>query len=359
MKVKDIVALNLVQQYANTKSSKNAYQTISTVILTNADEESTALTSRNGLDIFTKDATDKWSVTENGKIAADEAESHISEEQLSDEDFFVKVVTFHQSYGYEDFIEGINAETEDGKISYQVKDGVFKKFCNDAKQYPDKNFLFVIDEINRGNISKIFGELITLIEPSKRIGASESFSVVLPYSGDVFGVPQNVFVLGTMNTADRSIAMMDTALRRRFDFIEKMPDPGVVRDEVGEIGSIDVASLLEIMNRRIEFLYDREHTLGHAFFLNIGTIGELKAVFENKIIPLLQEYFYEDYEKTQAVLNDTQQIYIVQVNDESDLFSNVFNELKSDNSDMKFEVANGVSDDDFIRFAMNITKVGD
>ena len=359
LKVKDIVALNLVQQYANTKSSKNAYQTISTVILTNADEESTALTSRNGLDIFTKDATDKWSVTENGKIAADEAESHISEEQLSDEDFFVKVVTFHQSYGYEDFIEGINAETEDGKISYQVKDGVFKKFCNDAKQYPDKNFLFVIDEINRGNISKIFGELITLIEPSKRIGASESFSVVLPYSGDVFGVPQNVFVLGTMNTADRSIAMMDTALRRRFDFIEKMPDPGVVRDEVGEIGSIDVASLLEIMNRRIEFLYDREHTLGHAFFLNIGTIGGLKAVFENKIIPLLQEYFYEDYEKTQAVLNDTQQIYIVQVNDESDLFSNVFNELKSDNSDMKFEVANGVSDDDFIRFAMNITKVGD
>ena len=359
LKVKDIVALNLVQQYANTKSSKNAYQTISTVILTNADEESTALTSRNGLDIFTKDATDKWSVTENGKIAADEAESHISDEQLSDEDFFVKVVTFHQSYGYEDFIEGINAETEDGKISYQVKDGVFKKFCNDAKQYPDKNFLFVIDEINRGNISKIFGELITLIEPSKRIGASESLSVVLPYSGDVFGVPQNVFVLGTMNTADRSIAMMDTALRRRFDFIEKMPDPGVVRDEVGEIGSIDVASLLEIMNRRIEFLYDREHTLGHAFFLNIGTIGELKAVFENKIIPLLQEYFYEDYEKIQAVLNDTQQIYIVQVNDESDLFSNVFNELKIDNSDMKFKVANGVSDDDFIRFTMNITKVGD
>ncbi len=197
---------------------------------------------------------------------------------------------------------------------------------------------------------RFFGELITLIEPSKRIGASESLSVVLPYSGDVFGVPQNVFVLGTMNTADRSIAMMDTALRRRFDFIEKMPDPGVVRDEVGEIGSIDVASLLEIMNRRIEFLYDREHTLGHAFFLNIGTIGELKAVFENKIIPLLQEYFYEDYEKIQAVLNDTQQIYIVQVNDESDLFSNVFNELKIDNSDMKFKVANGVSDDDFILF---------
>lgn len=100
---------------------------------------------------------------------------------------------------------------------------------------------------------------------------------------------QNVFVLGTMNTADRSIAMMDTALRRRFDFIEKMPDPGVVRDEVGEIGSIDVASLLENYEPQNRVLYDKEHTLGHAFFLNIGTIGELKAVFENKIIPLLQD----------------------------------------------------------------------
>ncbi len=359
LKVKEISSLELLEQYANTKSSKNAHQTISTTILNNADEKSTTVSSRNGLDLFTKDEYDNWSVTENGKNAADEAESHITEEQMSDEDFFVKIVTFHQSYGYEDFIEGINAETEDGKISYQVKDGVFKRFCNDAKQNPDQNFLFVIDEINRGNISKIFGELITLIEPSKRIGASESLSVVLPYSGDIFGVPQNVYILGTMNTADRSIAMMDTALRRRFDFIEKMPDPGVVRKEVGQIDGIDVASLLEIMNRRIEFLYDREHTLGHAFFLNIGTIGELKAVFENKIIPLLQEYFYEDYEKIQAVLNDTQQIYIVQVNDDSTLFSNAFNELKSDNDEIKFEVAKNVSDADFIQFAKNITKVGD
>lgn len=359
LKVKDIVALDLLQQYANTKSRKSAYQTISTTILTNADEASTSFLSRNGLDLFTKDKNDNWSVTENGKAAAEEAESYVSDEQLSDEDFFVKVVTFHQSYGYEDFIEGINAETEDGKISYRVKDGVFKKFCNDAKQHSDKNFLFVIDEINRGNISKIFGELITLIEPSKRLGAEEALSVILPYSGDVFGVPQNIHILGTMNTADRSIAMMDTALRRRFDFIEKMPDPEVIRNEVGEIEGVDVASVLEIMNRRIMFLYDREHTLGHAFFLNIETIQELKVVFENKVIPLLQEYFYEDYEKIKAVLNDTNGTYIFQFNNDSALFSSSFNELRSDNDDVKYEVAKNVSDEDFKKFVLNISEVGD
>ncbi|XBO84426.1 AAA family ATPase [Enterococcus faecium] len=138
-------------------------------------------------------------------------------------------MTFHQSYGYEDFIEGIYAETEEGRIHYRVKDGVFKEFCNRAKSYPDQNFLFVIDEINRGNISKIFGELITLIEPTKRLGAKEELSVVLPYSGEQFGVPKNVYLLGTMNTADRSIAMMDTALRRRFSFVEKMPDSNIVK----------------------------------------------------------------------------------------------------------------------------------
>ncbi|MGY3742295.1 McrB family protein [Leuconostoc inhae] len=361
LQVKDISEIDLLQQYAKTKSSKNAYQTISTMILNNADEKSTTILTRNGLDLFTKDEHDNWSVTENGKVVTAEISKAISEEKLSDEDFFIKVVTFHQSYGYEDFIEGINAETEDGTISYQIKDGVFKKFCNYAKQYPDKNFLFVIDEINRGNISKIFGELITLIEPSKRLEASEGLSVTLPYSGDIFGVPQNVYILGTMNTADRSIAMMDTALRRRFEFKEMMPNSNVIRQEIGdngEVDGIDIAANLDAINRRIEFLYDREHILGHAFFLDISTIEELQIMFENKIIPLLQEYFYEDYAKIKAVLNDTLQVYIVKEKDDTDLFSSEFSELQNDNENAKYAVNAEVSIEDFKKFAQNIVKVG-
>lgn len=353
LKVKDIANLQFLKDYANTKSSKNPFQTISTTIITHADANSTTVAARNGLDLFSKDINEKWCLTETGKNAADEVENSLLEEKRQD-NFFFKLVTFHQSYSYEDFIEGISAETEDGKISYQIKDGVFKKFCNDAKRYPDKNFLFVIDEINRGNISKIFGELITLIEPSKRIGSEEELSTVLPYSGDLFGVPKNVYILGTMNTADRSIAMMDTALRRRFEFIEKMPDDNVISENIGLIQDIDVAKLLRIMNRRIEFLYDREHTLGHAFFLNVRSISDLKAVFEYKIIPLLQEYFYEDYEKIQAILNDTEQIYVVKSDDNVGLFSRKFDDLLNQGDESAYSLVSDVSEEEFIRFVKNI-----
>ena len=161
-------------------------------------------------------------------------------------------------------------------------------------------------------MSKIFGELITLIEATKRLGMSEEMTVSLPYTGDSFGVPNNVYLLGTMNTADRSIALMDTALRRRFNFIEMLPDSKVL-EEIG-IGSITIndetlnlVNLLELMNRRIEYLFDREHMIGHAFFTPLKkdpTLGRLATIFEKSIIPLLQEYFYEDYEKIQLVLGD-------------------------------------------------------
>ena len=175
----------------------------------------------------------------------------------------------------------------------------------DIPQKNDKKYVFIIDEINRGNISKIFGELITLIEDSKRDGEKEAMSVTLPYSKEEFSVPNNVYILGTMNTADRSIALMDTALRRRFEFIEMMPNEELLTDIV--IDGIEVKKMLETMNRRIEGLYDREHTLGHAFFMPLknekkATINQLASIFTNKIIPLLQEYFYEDYEKIMLVL---------------------------------------------------------
>lgn len=207
-----------------------------------------------------------------------------------------------------------------------------KEFCKRAASDKSNKYVFVIDEINRGNISKIFGELITLIEDSKRAGEDEAMSVTLPYSQEEFSVPENVYILGTMNTADRSIALMDTALRRRFEFIEMMPKEELLTDIV--IDGIEVKKMLETMNRRIEALYDREHTLGHAFFMPLknekkATINQLASIFTNKIIPLLQEYFYEDYEKIMLVLGidtpnkDTKKFISVKSN--RNLFKNIQN----------------------------------
>ncbi|MFA0045342.1 McrB family protein [Vibrio sp. 10N.261.51.F11] len=325
----------------------------------------------------------------------------------------IRFVTFHQSYGYEEFVEGLKANSEGGDISYDVEKGVFRKICKEAEKHSTEkpasqghnfevcwqafaaklaevdsleinmsqtsfhvvdfnekriffeksngkkdhtlsintlkqifegsreystglgvyynplvrylkglvdieqqpaikrqNYVLVIDEINRGNISKIFGELITLIEPSKRKGAQEPLEVILPYSGDTFSVPDNLYIIGTMNTADRSLAMMDTALRRRFDFKEMMPNPKLFADK--EVKGINLSKLLETLNKRIEVLYDREHTLGHAFLFPVfnevdegKAFIELQSAFKNKIIPLLEEYFYEDWSKIRLVLGDS------------------------------------------------------
>ena len=233
----------------------------------------------------------------------------------------IAFTTFHQSYGYEEFIEGIKpflgkrgVRRGRSDLNYKISDGVFKEFCKRAASDKSNNYVFIIDEINRGNISKIFGELITLIEDSKRDGEEEAMSVTLPYSQEEFSVPKNVYILGTMNTADRSIALMDTALRRRFEFIEMMPDISLLKNVVVKDNKdnkdnkkIDIQKMLEKMNQRIEVLYDREHTLGHAFFMPLKnkekpTIDQLESIFKNKTIPLLQEYFYEDYEKIMLVL---------------------------------------------------------
>ena len=241
-------------------------------------------------------------------------------------DHRIAFVTFHQSYGYEEFIEGIKPvigkndfrfqskqDECNNDIKYEIVDGIFKKFCENARcsAIDKKPYVFIIDEINRGNISKIFGELITLIEESKRDGKEECIPAILPYSGKQFTVPDNVFIIGTMNTADRSIALMDTALRRRFSFKEMLPDYELLNKiVVNDNGySVNIGKMLEIINERITLLFDREHTIGHAIFMELtgkecNTIDKLGKIFSEKVIPLLQEYFYEDYEKIRLILGD-------------------------------------------------------
>jgi hypothetical protein len=226
----------------------------------------------------------------------------------------LKLITFHQSYSYEEFIEGIrpNLNNTRGELSYELCDGIFKELSEKAEKDPGNNYVLIIDEINRGNISKIFGELITLIEDSKRISINDKtvgLKVELPYSKTPFGVPNNLYIIGTMNTADRSITNIDTALRRRFVFEEYPPihnhfaiEKSINKTKDGD--KINLQNVLRILNERIEYLLDRDHLIGHSYFINVTDWDTLCNKFRNNIIPLLQEYFYNDWEKIRLVLGD-------------------------------------------------------
>ena len=240
----------------------------------------------------------------------------------------IAMVTFHQNYAYEDFVEGIRPRLTDSgdgggdgeseatgappscELDYELRPGIFRRICEAAEaeqreaasesREPER-FVLIIDEINRGNIPKIFGELITLIESSKRLGKKDGVKVTLPYSGDDFGVPDNLYIIGTMNTADRSIQQLDTALRRRFTFVEMMPDPdhSLIPDDVA---GVNCRKMLRAMNERIALLMDREHQIGHTYLLEVESIEDLADRFRNRIFPLLQEYFYDDWRRIDAVL---------------------------------------------------------
>lgn len=259
-------------------------------------------------------------------------------------------VTFHPSFGYEEFIEGLRPETdEEGNLRFSVQEGIFKKFarqaCNILLQEAkiDKRwmtsggppeiseaekerlrdiaanvpFYFIIDEINRGDISRIFGELITLIEADKRYTAEHEVITKLPYSKQSFAIPPNLYLIGTMNTADKSIALVDLALRRRFGFIELMPDYQLLNrlfedlpDDVQAITDLSI-SLLENLNRRILSAYDRDHQIGHSYFINLKeaqsrdeAIESMRLAWYNEVIPLLQEYFYESPRKLKELIGD-------------------------------------------------------
>ena len=215
----------------------------------------------------------------------------------------VEFVTFHQNYAYEDFIEGIRPVLDRKTLRYELRDGIFKQIAKRASEDPNNGYVLIIDEINRGNIAKIFGELITLIEPSKRLGEEDEARATLPYSQESFGVPANLHLIGTMNTADRGIALLDVALRRRFDFVERMPEAD--HDGIAEnIEGVNGRDLLRAINGRIVEKLDREHQIGHTYLMGVKTLEALKRAFQNQVVPLLQEYFYDDWEKIRGVLND-------------------------------------------------------
>ncbi len=215
-------------------------------------------------------------------------------------------LTFHQSYSYEDFIEGIKPALADTDIEYTIEEGLFLKMCNKARSDSSNNYAIFIDEINRGNISSIFGELITLIEDDKREGKPNEIKATLPYSKKLFSVPNNLYIIGTMNTADRSVEALDTALRRRFSFIEMNPEPQKLSEPGYKCIGIDLEQLLISINGRIEKLLDKDYCIGHSYFMAIKNpekpLDDLKQIFQNKILPLLQEYFYGDWGKIMLVV---------------------------------------------------------
>jgi len=238
-------------------------------------------------------------------------------------------VTFHQSFVYEDFIEGIkpklnstsNSTSSSNSIEYEIQDGIFKKICKLAKDYAPQRCAIFIDEINRGNVSEIFGELLSLIEPDKREGQPLELKVTLPYSKEPFGIPSNLDIYGTMNSADKSISNIDIALRRRFEFIPVKSNPDLLLSiysnttiDPENIDGINIIELLRTINSRIELLLDSNYNIGHAYFANLSNFDDIKSVIVYKVIPLLEEYFYNDPEKVQLVLNDLDENGILDVN---------------------------------------------
>lgn len=323
-KVAELLEQKIIKAFSLTRENKNVRAVLWAQMQIHTHENCPNVNYSNRLApfIFEKNENSEWYLTEDGIKFVEE---NLSEqlEQLSTknntrklEDFY-KFLTFHQSYSYEEFVEGIKpqirTDEECSSISYEYNKCVFKEICQQANSDPDNNYLLIIDEINRGNISKIFGELITLIEINKRVMPNgerifentvtkdEQLLVTLPYTKSKFGVPNNLYILGTMNTSDRSIASIDIALRRRFKFVEMMPNSDLVADF-----ECNFKEIFEKLNTKIKILLDRDHQIGHSYFIETkyadADINILKEIWFSEILPLLNEYFYCDWEKLKLII---------------------------------------------------------
>ena len=265
--------------------------------------------------IFSKSAESVWSI--DAELANSEAPELVGALEKwktykpSDGDVTrrCEFTTFHQSYSYEEFVEGIKPILEGeaaGDLVYEIKPGIFRQIAQRANNDLEHNYAIFIDEINRGNIASIFGELITLLEEDKRLGEKHEIKTRLPYSREEFGVPPNLYVIGTMNTADRSVEALDAALRRRFAFIPYLPNPMKLPDGPTAGLSVDLRKMLTVINNRLERLLDRDHCIGHSYFIDIAgaqdPLAALRCAFANKVVPLLEEYFYGDPGKIGLVL---------------------------------------------------------
>jgi 5-methylcytosine-specific restriction protein B len=307
-KVPELVNDPLLQAYLSlTKTQKLSNQIWAMLqIHTHPDVETVKYQNRQPPYLFEKNAQGEWILTEAGELYVQVNLADVVEELQQPNDRqpaisdYLKSVTFHQSFAYEEFVEGLKPVIVDEQIQYQVVDGIFKRICQQAQNDPKHDYLIIIDEINRANIAKVFGELITLIEDDKRLGEDNEVTVQLPYSQEEFGVPENLYILGTMNTADRSTALLDLALRRRFTFVELMPEPELL----GIVEGVDLAKLLTRLNLCITALLGRDYQIGHSYFLNVKDTNELHFAWYHRVIPLLQEYFYNDTERLRVVGGD-------------------------------------------------------
>jgi hypothetical protein len=316
-KVADILAHPLMQARVRRSATKNERAAVWAHLQmhTQRDCPSVAYSKRAEPLLFSKSAESVWSI--DGDLARAEV-PELAETlerwrtytpSAGDVIRRYEFVTFHQSYSYEEFVEGIKPTLEgaaDGELSYEVKAGIFRQVANRALADPTHDYALFIDEINRGNIASIFGELITLLEDDKRLGAPQALTARLPYSRQEFGVPPNLFVIGTMNTADRSVEALDAALRRRFHFVECAPEPGLLANEQPAALPVNLVALLTTINGRLERLSDRDHCIGHSYFMGLkdhpNPLIGLRQAFANKVVPLLREYFYGDPGKIARVL---------------------------------------------------------